>query len=148
MLAYAITSETGWLMVVLLLAIILYPFLLRASFLGPIQPFLKRMRPHYWMGYTLSGVLLAHIWISMSGGLAAREINVLGLNLATVAMFLIIGQIALGVQLRSPALSWRRALRRSHFWLMVGLVICVLAHIALNSGTLRMLLMYSFVRTH
>lgn len=139
MLAYAITSGTGWFMMVLLLAIILYPFLLRAGFLGSIQPFLKRMRLHYWMGYTLGGVLLVHIWVSMSGDLAAA-VNALGLYLATIAMFLVIGQIAMGQQLSSPKLSGRRVMRRGHFWTMLALVSFVLAHVALNSGTLQLLL--------
>jgi hypothetical protein len=138
MLAYAVTGASGWLMMVLLLAIILYPFLLRAGMLGPIQPFFKRLRLHYWMAYTFAGVLLLHLWVAMSGALALGA-SVLGLDLATIALFLLIMQIALGWQLRAPARSRRRVLRRRHFWLMLALVACVLAHVALNSGTLQML---------
>jgi len=61
MLFYAITSATGWIMIVLLVATILYPFLLRSGMLGPVQPFLKRMRFHYWLGYSIVGILLGHL---------------------------------------------------------------------------------------
>jgi len=116
MIDYAITSATGWIMMILLVAIIAYPFLLRAGILGPIQPFLKRMRVHYWMGYSLGAALLLHIWFSMSGG-TALVVNAVGLYLATVAMFLV----------------W-------HFWFMVGLVAFILAHVALNSALVQTLL--------
>lgn len=138
MLTYALASSSGWLMLVLLLSIALYPFLLRAGWLGPVQPFLKRMRLHYWMAYACAGLLPIHLWVSMSDTLA-QPFNAAGLDLATVAMVLILAQLALGLQLRTPALARRRAVRRSHFWLMVALVACVLAHVVLNSGTLRML---------
>jgi hypothetical protein len=138
MLMYALVSSTGWLMMVLLLAIVLYPFLLRAGALGPVQPFLKQMRLHYWLAYTCAGLLLVHLWVSVSGPLMLSA-DATGLDLATLAIGLFIAQIVLGLRLRSPALSRRRPVRRSHFWLMLALVACVLAHVALNSGTLRML---------
>lgn len=138
MLMFALVSSSGWLMMVLLLAIVLYPFLLRAGALGPVQPFLVRMRAHYWLAYLCSGVLLVHLWVSMSGPLMLSA-NATGLDLATLALFLFIAQILLGLRLRSPALVGRRSVRRSHFWLMLALAVCVLTHIALNSGTLRLL---------
>jgi uncharacterized membrane protein len=139
MLAYEITSATGWIMMVLLVATIIYPFLLRSGLLGPVQPFLKRMRLHYWIGYSIAGILLVHLWIPMSAGLAGK-VNSAGLELATVAMLLIFGQVWLGRQLSWPKLSTRRTLRRWHFWIMIGIAAFVLGHVALNSGTFQMLL--------
>ena len=138
MLVYAITSATGWVMIVLLVATILYPFLLRSGMLGPVQPFLKRMRFHYWLGYSLGGFLLVHVVASMSAGLANRT-SALGLDLATGALVLIVGQVLLGRQLSWPKLSMRRRVRRWHFWVMVGIVAFVLGHLALNSGTIQAL---------
>lgn len=139
MLSYAITSATGWVMIVLLVATILYPFLLRSGILGPVQPFLKRMRFHYWLGYSIAGIVLVHVLVPMSAGLAGLT-NVLGLDLATVALFLIFGQVVLGRQLSWPQLSMRRVVRRWHFWVMIGIVAFVLGHVALNSGTIQALL--------
>lgn len=129
---YAITSSTGWLMMVLLVAIIAYPFLLRGGLLGPVQPFLRRMRLHYWLGYGLGIAMLIHIWFSMSGGVALVA-NAVGLYLATVAMFLVGAQIMLGRRLSWPKLAQRRYIRRWHFWVMFALVAFILAHVALDS---------------
>jgi uncharacterized membrane protein len=139
MIDYAITSATGWFMMVLLVAIIAYPFLLRAGFLGPMQPFLRRMRLHYWMGYGLGIALLIHIWFSMSGG-AALVVNALGLYMATVAMFLVGIQVWLGRNLSWPKLAQRKRVRRWHFWVMLGLVVFILAHVMLDSVLIQVLL--------
>ncbi|RAQ94099.1 hypothetical protein [Thermogemmatispora tikiterensis] len=139
MLAYVVTSATGWIMMVLLATTIIYPFLLRSGLLGPVQPFLKRMRIHYWMGYSIAGIVLVHLWIPMSAGLAG-VVNSAGLDLATMAMLLIFGQVWLGRQLSQPTLSARRTLRRWHFWVMLGIAAFVLGHVALNSSTLQTLL--------
>jgi hypothetical protein len=72
MSAYSITSVTGWILLALLLATAVYPFLLRSGLLGPVQPFLKRMRFHYWAGYSIAIVVLVHLWIPMSAGLAGK----------------------------------------------------------------------------
>jgi hypothetical protein len=135
--SYTITSATGWIMMILLVATIIYPFLLRSGLLGPVQPFLKRMRLHYWLGYSITGLMLVHLWIPMSAGLAGK-VNAIGLDLATVAMFLVFAQVALGSQLSRPKLSVRRVVRRWHFWVMLGIVIFVLSHVALNSPTIQL----------
>lgn len=140
MIDLAITSATGWLMIVLLAVLIAFPFLLRAGLLGTIQPFLVRMRPHYWMGYTLGGALLIHLWFSMSGGLALI-VNAVGLYLATIALVLVGAQIWLGRKLSWPRLVQRRQIRRWHFWVMIGLVILILAHVALDSALIQTLLL-------
>ena len=132
MLDSIITSATGWLMMTLLVAIIPYPFLLRAGFLGPVQPFLRRMRLHSWMGYTLGITMLVHLWFSMSGGIALM-VNAVGLYLATVAMLLVGAQIWVGRNLSWPKLAQRKRVRFWHFWLMVGLVAFILAHLVLDS---------------
>lgn len=138
MIDYAITSVTGWLMMVMLGATITYPFVLRAGLLGPVQPFLRRMRLHYWLGYGLGIALLVHLWFSMSGGVAL-VVNALGLYLATVAMFLVGIQIWVGRNLSWPKLAQRRLVRRWHFWLMLGLVAFILAHVVLDSAMFQVL---------
>lgn len=138
MVDHAITSVTGWLMTTLLVPIIAYPFLLRAGWLGPVQPFLQRMRLHYWMAYTLGITLLVHIWFSMSGGVALA-VNAAGLYLATVAMLLVGAQVFLGRSLSWPKLAERQQARRRHFWVMVGLVAFTAGHIILDSTIIQSL---------
>lgn len=138
MLSYYVTSATGWLMIVLLIVIIAYPFLLRSGLLGPVQPFLQRMRFHYWLGYSTAALVIIHAWIPMSSRLAGA-VNPLGLDLATVALMLVFVQVMLGRSLSWPRLSARRLVRRWHFWVMIGIVSFVLAHIALNSPTIQLL---------
>ena len=75
----------------------------------------------------------------MSAGLANRT-SALGLDLATVAELLIVGQVMLGRQLSWPKLSMRRVVRRWHFWVMIGIVAFVLGHLAFNSGTIQALI--------
>ena len=138
MLSYDITSVTGWLLIVLLIVTILYPFLLRRGLLGPVQPFLQRMRLHYWLGYGIAGIVLIHAWIPMSARFAG-QVNATGLYLGTGALLLIFLQVMIGRNLSWPKLSLRRVVRGWHFWVMIGMVVFVLGHVVLDSTMIRML---------
>jgi hypothetical protein len=139
MQAYYVTSVSGWALMVMLVATIVYPFLLRSGVLGPVQPFLKRMRLHYWLGYGIVGIVLVHAWVPMSERLAGR-VNETGLYLGTVALLLIFLQVWLGQRLSWPKLALRRMVRRWHFWVMVGIIAFIVGHIVLDGGTIQMLL--------
>jgi hypothetical protein len=138
MLDYVVTSITGWLLIAMLAVTIAYPFVLRGGVLGPVQPFMKRMRFHYWFGYGITGIVLVHAWISMSAGLA-KYVNAMGLDLATGALFLLIIQVTVGWLLSQPQLKRRSFLRQGHLWVMISLVLLVMAHLLLNSSTLQIL---------
>jgi hypothetical protein len=135
MLFATISSVTGWGLIVLLIVTTAYPFLLRGGMLGPVQPFLRRMRVHYWLGYGIASITLVHAWVAMSEGTAGR-LNSSGLYLATVALLLMVVQIVLGRRLSFPKLQIRRVVRRWHFWVMVGIVVFVVGHILLNGGVI------------
>ena len=147
MQALFFTSASGWILVVLAATTIALPFLLRRTALSVAlglvdargAPYLRRMRPHYWLGYLITGITLAHAVVPMGAGFAGR-VNALGLYLATGALFLLFGQVLLGMSLRQPDVSGRRGIRRWHFWVMVGIVTLGIGHIALNSPTLQVLL--------
>jgi len=139
---YTITSITGWLLIVLLVATIVYPFLLRGGVLGPVQPFLKRMRFHYWLGYGITGIILIHAWVPMNTGFAGH-VNAIGLDLATGALFLVIILVIIGQFLSQPKLRQRRTLRQWHLWIMISLMLLVIGHLLLNSGTLQMFVLHS-----
>lgn len=131
-----IVSVSGWFLTVLFIMTSVYPFVLRSGWLGPVQPFLVRMRLHYWLGYSIAAITLVHAFLSMSGAIV-RHINNTGLYLATVALLLICVQVVVGRRLSWPKLSLRRVVRRWHFWVMVAISVFVVGHVVLNSGVLQ-----------
>ena len=141
-----IASATGWLLVVMTAATVSVPFLLRRQFRGAQlrvklqkgRTFLKHMWPHYWLGYAIAAFTLVHAILALGSG-AGAGVNILGLLLASAALFLVFFQVLLGLNLRNPRLPSRRALRRLHFILMVSIVVLGLSHILLDSPTLHSL---------
>ena len=139
MLAYFFTSASGWIATILIGAEILLPYLLRRSPLserlgiaeGFATPYLRRMWPHYWTGYALLALTLAHAWVSMRAGYARRT-DAAGLWIATFALCALLLQAVLGVALQDAKLQTRAATRRWHFWLMVMIAAGVAAHVWRN----------------
>ena len=135
------TSLSGWVLVVLLGATVALPYLLRGRAVvapGDRTPFLVRLRPHFWLGYALAPLTLAHLWPAMSGGWL-RGADRPGLYLASGAFLLLFAQVALGRRLRTVRRG-RRSLRRLHFWTMAALGLLALGHVALDGATLRLFL--------
>lgn len=139
MRAFLFTSASGWIATLLVAGEILLPYLLRRSRLsawlgvagGFAQPYLARMRPHYWAGYGLLALTLAHAWVPMQAGYA-RHANAMGLWIATAALGALLLQAVLGWALQDTKLTARAAVRRWHYWLMVAIAGCVAAHVWLN----------------
>jgi len=139
MRVFLFTSASGWIATLLVAAEILLPYLLRRSRLsiwlgmaeGFAQSYLIRMQPHYWMGYALLPLTLAHAWVPMQAGYARRA-NILGLWIATAALVALLLQAVLGITLQNRKLPPRAAVRRWHYWLMVAISCGVAAHIWLN----------------
>jgi hypothetical protein len=142
-----VASASGWALVIMTAVTISIPFLLhrqlRASpWRFKVQQgraFLLRMRPHYWLGYLIAAITLVHVIVSLGAGLSLG-LNVLGLLLASTALFLLFGQVLLGRSLRRPGVPSRRALRRLHLILMIAIVVLGASHILLNSPTLHRLI--------
>src|SRR5579862_8921512 len=107
--ASLIASASGWALVVMTAVTVSIPFglhrQLRASpwrfKLKQGRAFLQRMRPHYWLGYIIAVVTLVHVFVAMGAGLSLG-LNVLGLLLASAALFLLFAQVLLGRSLRRP----------------------------------------------
>ena len=139
MRAYFFTSASGWIAAILMAMETLLPYLLRRSPLserlgiaeGFATPYLRRMRPHYWAGYALVALSVAHAWVPMQAGYARRA-NAAGLWIATLALLALLLQAMLGLLLQDPKLELRALLRRWHFWLMVMISAGVALHIWLN----------------
>jgi hypothetical protein len=89
------------------------------------------MWPHYWLGYLAFFISFAHAWFAMRGG-NMRGMNLSGVWIATLALLVMLWQIGVGLTLRDPVQSRRRALRRLHFWTMALVAGLIVFHIALN----------------
>jgi hypothetical protein len=127
--AYLQTALSGWGAVALFGSGLAMPYLLRTR--GAKTPYLRRMWPHFWLGYLAFAVSFAHTWFTMRSG-SMRGINVAGVWIATVALLIMLWQIAVGLMLRDPTQSDRRALRRTHFWTMTLVAVLIGVHVALN----------------
>ena len=145
MAAVIFTKLSGWLLLPLLITTTSLPFILRRKSLllslgevgAQMRPYLQRLRPHYVLGYAITGLVVAHAWVPMSAGFGGHA-NTLGLYLGTAALFALIGQVFLGRLLHDPAVSNRRILRRTHLWVMISIVLLACGHILLDSSTLHL----------
>ena len=99
------------------------------------EPYLARLRLHYWLGYTILVTTGIHATISTTGR-AANAGQSLGVVLAIGTLALLFWQLVLGLNLNGPTRN-RQRLRRLHFRVMLGIVTLGLGHIVLNSALLR-----------
>jgi len=121
-------AMSGWAAVALFGSGLAMPYLLRRR---AKTPYLRRMWPHFWLGYLAFLVSFAHAWFTMRGG-NMRGINAAGVWIATVALLIMLWQVAVGLMLRDPGQSNRRVLRRTHFWTMAMVAGLIVMHVALN----------------
>jgi hypothetical protein len=133
---YVLAELTGWAIAVLTGVTISLPYLLRRRAAS-----LERLRPHYWIGFTLAGLSLVHAGLAMSsiptpgGGDWAA-----GIWIAMGALLLVFGQVTIGAGLRSLRGPERRRRLRLHFLTMTLLVAAGLVHVVLNGPLVRSLL--------
>lgn len=127
---YLENALSGWLGVMLFGSGLIMPYLLRGVS-GIKTPYLRRLWPHYWLGYLTLLVSSAHAWLAMRSG-NMRGINPTGVWIATIALLIMIWQVAVGLILQDPTQSNRRKLRRIHFWTMTLVAGFIVVHIALN----------------
>jgi cytochrome b561 len=131
---------SGWVVAVLTGVTITLPYLLRRR-LRWAGPYLERLRPHYWIGFTIAGLSLIHAGLAMSSGPIPGGVDwTVGIWVATGAMLLVFGQLSLGLGLSRPVAPERKRRRRLHFLTMTLLVAGGGAHAVLNGPLLRGLL--------
>jgi hypothetical protein len=117
--------------------VVALPYLLRRNRLsrglglaqGHARPYLRRLRPHFWVGYFILGLSVVHAGTVMG---AMGRANGIGIVPATGAFFLLLFEIALGLNLKDTRLATRRPVRRLHFWTMVGFAGALGLHLWLN----------------
>jgi hypothetical protein len=137
MMVYLIASVAGRVATVLCVLVILLPHLLRRHQLsrglgvapGQAAPYLRRLWPHFWVGYAILGLTVVHVGTVMG---ALGRASGAGIRAATGALLLLLCEIALGVNLKEQGLSARQPLRRLHFWTMPAFVTALGVHVWLN----------------
>ncbi len=127
MILYFIGSVAGRFATLLCVVAIALPYLLRRNRLsrglGLAQehaaPYLRRLWPHFWVGYLILGLTLVHAGTVMG---AMGRANGAGIWAATGAFFLLLFEVIVGLSLKDARTLSRRLLRRIHFWVMAGFV--------------------------
>lgn len=139
MINYFVTALSGWMATIGIALGTLLPYLLRRTVLSKRlgldlvnnHPYLRRMWPHYWVGYSVAGLSTVHAWLPMSAGHVRTSAT--GLWMATVALGLVWLQLSIGLTLRrSLPPSDRKALRFWHFWGMFTIAGLVALHVRIN----------------
>ncbi len=93
-------------------------------------PYLRRLWPHYWVGYAILALTTLHAG-SIMGAMGRANAN--GILAATLAFFLLVFEIALGLMLKQDGLPSRRPLRLLHFWIMTAFAVSLGLHLWWNA---------------
>ncbi|HUA16348.1 MAG TPA: hypothetical protein VMG31_13710 [Verrucomicrobiae bacterium] len=112
------------------------PYALRRRSFRPPQArqkcapsYLRRLWPHFWVGYAILALSTLHAGTAMD---TMPRANRTGVVAATAAFFLLVFELALGLALKNVNLSSRRPLRRLHFWIMTAFITVLALHIWMN----------------
>jgi hypothetical protein len=133
-----LAASSGWVVAALTGVTITIPYLLRRR-LTWAGTYLERLRPHYWIGFTIAGLSLVHAGLAMSSGPTPGGVAwTVGIWIATGALLLVFGQLSLGLGLRRPAGPDRKRRRRLHFLTMALLAGAGAGHVLLNWPALRL----------
>jgi len=142
-LTFALAELSGWAIAALTVLTVTLPYLLRRR-LPWAGTYLERLRPHYWIGFTIAGLSLVHAGLAMSSGPTPGGADwTVGIWVATGAMLLVFGQLSVGLGLRQPGAPERKRRRRLHFLVMALLVGAGAGHVLLNGPAVRGLLRLS-----
>jgi cytochrome b561 len=140
---YLLTEASGWVIAALTVVTVTLPYLLRRR-LQWAGPYLERLQPHYWIGFTIAGLSLIHAGLAMSSGPIPGSVDwSVGIWVAAGAMLLVFPQVSLGIGLRQAASPERKRRRRLHLLTMTLLVCAGVAHLLLNGPAVRGLLRLS-----
>jgi len=133
------TGQRGWLSSALLAAVIAIPYLNGIILQGrrpagdPPAPTPRLpLWPHYWLAQALAALSSWHAWPALRAGHISPSLTN-GLWLATIALVLLLIQLAVGAVLRYRGPRSSLLVRRVHFVLMAAIILLVVGHIWLNS---------------
>ena len=95
-------------------------------------PTIRRMRPHYVVGYAAFAVALIHVFYAMG---LMRSADSAGLRYATAGLAVLALQTFVGASLQDAG-SYRRLLRAWHLTAFAALVVLVAIHVIANGAVL------------
>ena len=138
MLVYFVGSLAARLATVLCVLVIALPYGLRRNRLSRglglaqehARPYLRRLWPHFWLGYVILALSTVHAGTVMP---ALKRASNAGVLAATGAFFLLLFEVALGLSLKDGSLPARRSWRALHFWTMVAFMMALSVHLGLNN---------------
>jgi hypothetical protein len=139
MLRYFISTLAARSATVLSVFVAALPYLLRRSRLslgiGRAQadpvPYLPRLRPHFWMGYSILALSFVHASLAMQ---PTARTNPVGILAATTAFFLLLAEVVVGLTLKETRSTRRRPIRRIHLCIMIGFAGALTTHLWLNGS--------------
>jgi cytochrome b561 len=137
-----LSAATGWVTALLVLSTVALPSLARRRRdPGHDAPGAARwLQRHYWIGYTIAGLSVVHAAVALGSPVPARAGYETGVWIATGAMLIAFGQVALGRQLRQRAGRSRTRLHLIHVTTATVLVLAGGVHIWLDGAMLHALL--------
>ncbi len=122
------SAASGWASIASIAAALAIGIALRRFTHAP--PLVRRMRPHYIIGYAALTFACAHVFFAMG---LMRETPVAGIKFATVALFALGAQTFVGASLQDPG-GYRRSLRAWHLSMIAVLAITLAVHVIVNGG--------------
>lgn len=137
MSAYLFGSITGRLALVLCVVTIALPYALRRNGFGRMlgagqnhaASYLRRMWPHFWIGYGIVTLSIIHACAVMGG---MGRANSYGILCAMAAFFLLLFEMTTGLTLREQKLVSRKLYRTVHFWTMLAFAAALSLHVFWN----------------
>jgi len=94
------------------------------------RSYVVRLQPHFWLGYFIVALSTIHAGVS---GKAMAHANSFGIWAATIALLLLVCEIAIGLNLRDVPSSGRASLKKVHFRVMVAGIALLAVHLWLNA---------------
>ena len=128
---FMLTSTSGWAATFMIIATVALAYVLRGARGTAGGHYVARMQAHVWIGLAILAATLLHVAASMRPELM-RGADGLGLTLATVALGVLVAQVALGLKLNRFG-SGGTVTRKVHALAMLSLVALIALHVAMNS---------------
>jgi len=120
------SDVAAWMTVLLIACAAIAGFILRRFVRGP---FVRRLRPHFMLGYAALIFGLIHVTLSMNDTRGTNGLGILFAGIATAGLTL---QTLVGSNLQSPG-AYRLTLRRWHLALLFAVIAFVVGHILFNA---------------
>lgn len=136
-----LASGTGWIVTALFATTITLPYFYRVTGTPRTSTdFLLRMTTHFSIGFGIAAISFVHAAVAISTPMPSGRGYFAGIVIATVGLFLVCGQVALGVNLRRGTGRTWRGLRSLHLATMLALAGVGVAHVLLDGALIHSLL--------